>query len=85
MSLPLHNVSIRVGWDFYRNEIIPKTAPKVQFVESKRAFYAGAFCMLQAAVTAADLHEDEACKIMDAIDDEIGTYLKTVGTPAEEA
>ena len=32
-------------WKSYRQRVIPPTAPDVQVVESKRAFYAGAFCL----------------------------------------
>ena len=32
-------------WKSYRQRVIPPTAPDVQVIESKRAFYGGAFCL----------------------------------------
>jgi hypothetical protein len=46
-------MTIDVEWRNYRNRVIPKSAPEIQILESRRAFYAGASAMLAAVVQAA--------------------------------
>jgi hypothetical protein len=36
---------IETEWNNYRNAVIPKDAPPVQVVESRRAFFAGAWAL----------------------------------------
>lgn len=37
-------------WVSYRDTVIPSDAPRVQFVECKRAFFAGAISLFSAAM-----------------------------------
>jgi hypothetical protein len=39
---------IESAWVDYRDKVIPWTAPAIQVTEMKRAFYAGAACLLDA-------------------------------------
>jgi hypothetical protein len=68
-------------WLGYRESVIPKDAPRVQVVESRRAFYAGAhslLCLLArllgpgAAPTQADL------ALMDQIKAELDAFNASV-------
>lgn len=38
--------TVKEAWDEYRARVIPKDAPSIQIVETRRGFYAGALSML---------------------------------------
>lgn len=50
-------LALAVAWDSYRR-VIPADAPRVQLVETRRAFYAGAQAFMSACAAAPDNGED---------------------------
>lgn len=70
--------TIAQGFDEYEREVIPADAGLTQRVESKRAFYAGAWCVLCLLAEACDdddVDEDALGQYMDALEAEIGTFV----------
>lgn len=69
---------IHEKWDSYRREVLPSTAPQVQIVECRRAFYAGA-----AALLSLQLHDleggEEGWAMMDGIQRELAEFGKRGG------
>ena len=64
-------------WKSYRQQVIPPTAPDVQVVESKRAFYAGANCLfrlLQRTVSVGDEVTGADMRAMESIDREFKEF-----------
>lgn len=39
-------LTVRQAWESYRDAVIPKDAPEVQLIETRRAFYAGCWSMM---------------------------------------
>lgn len=61
-------VSVIGAFNAYRESVIPKDAPPFQVEECKRAFFAGAFCMLTAVSYATEK----------LADDDVGEYLRAL-------
>ena len=65
---------IEDGWKEYEADIIPADAPEVQRVESRRAFYAGAFVLFQGMlnnVSHGPGHSDADDRLMEGLKDEL--------------
>jgi hypothetical protein len=58
---------IKEGWDRYRKAVIPEDAPSMQFLECRRAFYAGAFEIITTNVELGEMKEEEAIKILEGL------------------
>jgi hypothetical protein len=65
-------------WERYRDTVLPKGAPRVQLVETERAFYAGAWALLTKVVdmlsdgdetTAADV------QLVEDVNDELKAFF----------
>jgi hypothetical protein len=72
---------IEEGWRSYAERVLPTNAPRVQMVECRRAFYAGAgllFEKLADAVGADDVSEDAGVAIMQGVDSELAAFVKDV-------
>jgi len=64
-------------WKSYRQRVIPPTAPDVQVVESKRAFYGGAFCLfnlMTRTVSVGDEVSGADMEFMESIDREFKEF-----------
>jgi hypothetical protein len=68
-------------WERYRDTVIPKGAPRVQVVETERAFHAGAWALLNKIVnmlsdgdetTAADV------QLVEDVNEELKTFFARV-------
>lgn len=68
-------------WEIYRKRVIPENAHAIQVIESRRAFYAGAECLMVAVMqnlsdgsetTEADL------AVMESIDAELKQFVRDV-------
>jgi len=46
--------TLKSQWAEYRERVVPATAPAVQVLECRRAFYAGAECLLRAIMQGLD-------------------------------
>jgi hypothetical protein len=69
--------SIELLWKAYASAVIPKSAPPIQFSETRLAFYAGFLeCFKVVTDYASGLEEDEACKLLSAINDESRRFVK---------
>lgn len=69
--------SVFEEWKSYRQQVIPPTAPNVQVIESKRAFYAGAnslFRLLQRTVSVGDEVSGADMRAMENIDREFKEF-----------
>lgn len=66
---------IEEGWKQYEADIIPADAPEVQRIESRRAFYAGAFvtftCLLENMSPGPGELTESDDKLMEGVKDEI--------------
>jgi hypothetical protein len=49
---------VRVAWESFERAILPQDCSEVQRTETRRAFYAGAFCIMDELAKAMS-HEDE--------------------------
>lgn len=65
-------------WLSYRNEVIPKGAPEVQYNESKKAFYSGAYSIMNCFNGMSDLPEDEGAEILEDIYQEIMAFYNGI-------
>lgn len=64
-------------WASYVADVLPAMASDVQREETKRAFYAGATAMFAAVLAASEPDDEaEAEARMDALDRELGDYLR---------
>lgn len=74
---------IESQWLDYRRQVIPSTAPSVQVIESRRAFYAGARALLTGMLERFDpgrAPTAEDLAIMDGIKDELERFNNDVQT-----
>jgi hypothetical protein len=72
---------IETEWQDYAKKIIPPGAPKVQIVESRRAFYAGARSLLTSLVKVfgPDKEPTESdLAIMDGVQEELDQFYKDI-------
>lgn len=70
---------VEMGWWSYAERILPKDAPRVQMVECRRAFYAGAAHLFEALTNGvADLSEEDGMKVMQAVHDEFERFVRDV-------
>lgn len=69
--------TIQSNWEEYK-VLIPKDAPKVQFNETERAFYAGAFSILHIMINGlnANVSEDAGVKVIDNLRQECLDFFK---------
>jgi hypothetical protein len=68
-------------WSTYAAQVLPRDAPKVQRVETRRAFYAGALTLFRALIAGLDPDNDptlEDVRRIDAIDAELKSFYKRV-------
>lgn len=72
--------TIREAWLSYMDEIVPKDAPSTQLQESKRAFVAGAFHVLNVLTAIGDdsVTEDEGVTVIEQLHQECETFVKDV-------
>jgi hypothetical protein len=71
---------IETAWRSYAAEVIPPGAPEVQLSETRRAFYAGVFSLLEIVkVLGTDAVSEEAGVFrMEMIDQEIQQFYRDV-------
>lgn len=72
---------IEQAWQEYEMKVIPPTAPKVQRVETKRAFYAGVRALLGGLMNRFEEGEEptkEDLKLMDGVVLEIKDFYEEV-------
>jgi hypothetical protein len=65
-------------WERYRDNVIPKGAPRVQVVETERAFHAGAWSLLGKVIemlAGGDEPTEADMKMMDDIVEELKTFF----------
>jgi hypothetical protein len=70
---------INEKWEDYRKRVIPKDAPDVQLVESRRAFYAGAAAFLEIQMTKFEHNDPDATDADLALMDSLHRELKLFG------
>jgi hypothetical protein len=63
-------------WQSYDRDVLPPEAGEVQRRETKRAFYAGVWSLLQQfkAVGSDDISEAQGAAILEAIQQEVGAF-----------
>lgn len=72
--------TIQELWDSFNMLVVPTDASNVQRQEMRRSFYAGveAMCRIQFSITAPEVSEDEAVKILSAVNDELNSFAQKV-------
>jgi hypothetical protein len=70
--------SIRVGWETYRQTVMPADAGEVQVIECRRAFYAGAVHLFGAVVDNSTLPEADAMQRLMNFQDELAAFPKAI-------
>ncbi len=70
--------TIREEWQSYALGVIPSGAPKVQFQECKRAFYAGARSLLQLMRQAGEMTDREAVTMLGRLEQELTAFRRDV-------
>ncbi len=78
---------IKASWNSYREQCIPSTAPHVQVVESRRAFYAGAGTLFSEILTNLSPGQEATegdLKILDDIKAELEEYQQVLSRAAQE-
>lgn len=75
--------TIRDEWDSYLSDVVPKDADPIQVQETRRAFYAGARAMQGLLMVATTYSDDAAEQLMQAFENELAAFGKSVGTPQE--
>jgi hypothetical protein len=71
--------SVFEEWKSYRQRVIPPTAPEVQVIESKRAFYGGAFslfALLQRIASPGDEVTEADMNAMSNLDTEFKEFYR---------
>jgi len=70
---------IEKGWLSYENKVIPNNAGRIQRIETRRAFYAGAAELISAlSELASSTTEEDMFKILDGIQEEFDDLLDRV-------
>lgn len=81
-SIPLRERrSIEEEWQGYKAAVIPKDAPEVQLVESRRAFYAGArslFSLISGGLDADHEPTDLDVAYLDELTKELAAFARDV-------
>jgi hypothetical protein len=73
------NDRIQHEWESFERDVVPADAPSVQRQEMRRAFYAGARGLLRIQLDEfAAMSEDEAERGMQAIDEELQQFVRSV-------
>lgn len=68
------------SWQGYEQQVIPKNAPPVQFQETKRAFYAGAWALLGIMKRIGDdMSEEQGADALDKLEQEIQDFINKIG------
>lgn len=64
------------AWDTFCEEIMPSDAPTIQYVEMRRAFYAGAAALAKITnrIGGPDVSEEEAMSILNGVHRELGQF-----------
>jgi hypothetical protein len=73
--------TIHHGWESYAADVLPKDAHSNQIIETRRAFYAGAWCLMQTLILLGDSGASEGafCSVMERITEEIEAFQRSVG------
>jgi hypothetical protein len=66
--------TIRDGWDSYDTQVLPANAHAIQRSECRRAFYAGAWTLLQMMKRLNELPDEECGRAVERIDDELRAF-----------
>lgn len=66
-------------WMTYRVQVIPKDASRLQLVESRRAFFAGAAGLFGLVVDASENSEDSAVQAFDRFSKELRDFAINEG------
>lgn len=75
------SVSLADDWTDYDRNVLPRGAGAIQRIETRRAFYAGAFAAIEVMkrIGDDDVSEDQAIAMMQGLSDEIETFRRNVG------
>jgi hypothetical protein len=84
-GVKMSHSTIYSGWKSYRETVLPRDAGQVQIDETRRAFYAGALIILQAAYQLGEegLTDEEGVARIDALWQELNAFRATIGTDQE--
>lgn len=76
MSIP----TVAQLWYEFSHRVLPPTAPEIQRIEMRRAFYAGFYGCITASVEIADQcpDEDEGALAFQTLDDECRRFARAV-------
>jgi len=72
--------TVKQAWDSFAQAVIPPDAPEVQYAECRRAFYAGAWAVLQgcALLGEPDVSEDAGVLWLSATEAELNVFAEDV-------
>jgi len=68
-------------WDTYSEQVMPRGAGKVQIIESKRAFYAGAACVLEILKAIGDneeIDEEAGSMLLETLETDVDNFFEEV-------
>lgn len=77
--------TLRDEWNEYRDRVVPKDASPTQLQETRRAWYGGAWAMLQLQIGNAgdDVSEEANMALLMGWQQELLEFKTSVGTPWE--
>lgn len=74
--------TIQSNWESFRNKVVPINAPKVQIDEMEKAFFAGAFALLNITdvIGSSETSEDAGVAIFKGLHDEVNCFVQKQST-----
>ena len=72
---------VETGWRQYVERVLPTNAPRVQIVECRRAYYAGAYHLLSSLTSEAggdEVSEDDGVSILQSVATELNQFVEDV-------
>lgn len=78
--MPVPKGTVREAWESYALSVLPKDAPRVQFTECRRAFYAGAHSTLQRFIEVGgdEVNEDDGAAHLENLTNECWAFQRDV-------
>lgn len=72
--------AIAKAWEEYRTGVLPKNAPPIQVMETRRAFYAGAQCFFAATLEFSDQDtpDERGVDALEAMNQELQGFARDV-------
>lgn len=74
--------TLQALWQSYADDVLPKDAPTVQRIETRRAFYAGAQAFFGVMTNMADASDDAGVAVLEGLRQELRSFVADVESGA---